>query len=105
MNNTFVSLNGVLRGRRGLNEAPENKKWPFCSKVSFLTLFAWITKKTNSREPCCFQRKKDKNLNAILKEKRSTHTFVVTNFHFKLSAIVDIVIILILHLLTSCSLF
>ena len=26
MNNTFVSLEGVLRGRRGLNKGSENKK-------------------------------------------------------------------------------
>ena len=71
----------------------KSKKWPFCNKVSFLTLFAWITKKTNSREASYFQRKKDKNLHAILKEKRSTHILVETNLHFKLSAIVDMVTI------------
>ena len=85
MNNTFVSVEGVLRGRRGLNKVSENKKnFYFAASVTSKKLFARITKKTNSREAFYFQRIMDKNVLAILKEKRSTHILVVANLHFQI---------------------
>ena len=95
MNNTvtLVSLKSVSRGQSGLNKVSESKKnGHLAACFPSYYLLAWINKKTNNREACYFQRKKDKNLHAISKEQRTNHILLVINLHFSnYSAIVDII--------------
>ena len=73
---------------RGLNQVSQNKKMAILQQV-FLPntyLLGSPLKKTDSREACFFQRKRNKYLHAILKGERTKHIVVVTNLHWIFSS-------------------